>query len=155
MIIKPHIPKRVKEVLRMCEDGTSRAQITGERNPWPVNRIKREVCQPLIDKFQARCRTPIMMVCCNGSFWLAENESGHHPRYTNLSDALDMTSNPADFGWPQEGGKRNWVTEAHHRYYLKVMRRFPELCVLTYIAFELDSMPGRPGIGTLKPTKTK
>lgn len=136
-------PEISKDVLKRIEKTSDAIASEAERL---VRTKLRPVALKLLNKFQARVKTPVKLVECNGDFWLVD---GNHEsaRYKELCGVMDDVANPTE---PGSFDHRAW--DYGRRQQELYMRAFPELMELWWIAYECDAMPTRPGLGEMKPT---
>lgn len=136
-------PEISKDVLKRIEKTSDAINSEAERQVW--TRL-RPVALKLLNKFQARVKTPVSLVECNGDFWLVDG-NGDSDRYKKLCRVMDDVSNPSN---PGSFDHRAW--KYGRRQQELYMKAFPELMELWWIAYEADAMPTRPGLGEIKPT---
>lgn len=129
--MKPFIPQKTKDKLyEVSEYPYNKKGIAALK--WCNKRAK-----SLFEKFQSKNKESVEFAQCNGNFWIAD-ERFDSKRYRKLNEALDMSSNPACLGVSEKS--------PDYRYECKVIKKFPELCELWYIAYKLDSTPSRIGL---------
>lgn len=137
--MQPKIPKETINGLDRINKAIEKAAYSESKKMLP-RAVK------LLNTFQKKIKTPVQFVTCNGDFWLVDDEL-ESKRYCNLCGVLDEVANPSCPGSFGASSRPNYK-----RYQEAIMRKFPELVELWWIAFELDSFPCRAGLPELKPT---
>ena len=135
-----------KQTLRSLERAENAILRVGVRES---NRLKKTAVK-LLNKFQRRVKARVEFVSVSGNFWLGCDLDDDRV-YRELSGALADVANPSCPGSFESQPRRPSIEHAR-RYQERIMKLFPELLELWWIAYELDAMPGRPGLPGFFPT---
>ena len=156
--LSPRIRKRTLRLLAKVHDGSFTP--AGRKALTECRKIARDC----LERFQRRCKTPLQLGTYAGTYLM---DAGDRERtFTELNSALDYLNNPLCPGLINRDAKNRYGVAGGcvpsvpaWNFERRVLKRFPELCELWWISYELDSAPGRPDLNTMttrsKPFKPK